>query len=397
MKDRALYIEKIKPFINQQLIKVLTGQRRVGKSSILELIIDEIRKNDPIANIIFIDKEKYEFDPIKNYSHLMEYVKDRKKAGINYLFVDEIQDIDDFEKALRSLIKEEGMDIYCTGSNAQIFASELATFLSGRQIIFQIGALSFNEFCYFHQLSSDKEALNQYIKYGGLPYLIHLPQDDKIRFEYLNNIVATILFRDIVKRYNIRDPRFLSDLLRFLADNIGSLFSANKISAYLKNQKINKNVAIILDYLSHLEGAYFINKVERTDIQGKKHFEVGEKYYFEDIGLRNAIVGFNSADISKIIENIVFLHLRNIGFKLKIGYSDEKEIDFIATRGGEKIYVQVCYLLSDNKVIEREFGNLLAVNDNYPKYVVSYDDFSAPNTYEGISHLTLLEFLTNFS
>jgi uncharacterized protein len=396
MINRNLYIEKIRPYINQKLIKVLTGQRRVGKTYVMQLLLEEITKQYPKANIIYIDKEKYEFDYIRNHVQLMEYIDMHKKAEMNYVFIDEIQDIDGFERVLRSLNNENNFDLYCTGSNAKMFSGELATYLSGRQLNFQISSLNFTEFCVFHKIQPNYESLNKYMKFGGLPYLMHLPDDDKIRFEYLDNINSTILFRDVINRHQIRDPRFLTDLLKFLADNIGSLFSANKISVYLKNQQIEKNVAKILDYLSHIENAYYINRVLRTDIQGKKHFEVGEKYYFEDIGLRNSIIGYKPQDVGKIMENLVFLHLRSSGFSITIGSDNNREIDFIASKDGEKIYFQVTYLLADDKVVEREFGNLLKIDDNYPKYVISYDTFSAPNTYKGIKHLTLLEFLSDF-
>ena len=396
MIHRDLYLQRIKPFVNQKLIKMLTGQRRVGKSYILQLLAEEIKNNFADANIIYIDKEKYEFDYMKTHLELMEYINTQKTQGMNYVFIDEVQDIEGFERVLRSLHNENNFDLYCTGSNAKVFSSELATFLSGRQISFHIGSLNFKEFCLFQNLEPNNETLFKYLKIGGMPYLMHLPDDDKIRFEYLNNICSTILFRDVVNRHQIRDSRFLNDLLKYIADNTGSIFSANKISVYLKNQKINKNVSLILDYLSHIEDAFFINKVQRTDIQGKKHFEIGEKYYFEDIGLRNSIVGFNQQDISKIIENIVYLHLRNCKYNVNIGMSENREIDFLATKEGEKIYIQVAYLISDEKVMEREFGNLLKIEDNYPKYVVSFEAFSAPNTYKGIKHITLKDFLLNF-
>ncbi len=396
MIERKLYIERIKPFINKNIIKVLTGQRRVGKSVMLRLIAEEIKKTEAKANYIFIDKEEYEFDSMKNHTHLMDYIQLHQKDTMNYLFIDEVQEIEGFERVLRSLYNKKNFDIYCTGSNAKVFSGELATFLSGRQIIFHIGSLNFEEFCNFHKLEANNETLLKYLKFGGLPYLIHLPDDENIRFEYLNNIFSTILLRDVVNRHEIRDPRFLNDLLRFLADNTGSIFSANKISKYLKSQQINKNVALILNYLSYLEEAYFINVVQRMDIQGKKHFEVGEKYFYEDIGLRNAIVGFRMQDIGKILENVVYLHLRNNEYEVKVASFGTKEIDFIGYKNNEKIYVQVAYLLSDQITIEREFGNLLKIKDNYPKYVVSFDSFSAPNTYEGITHFTMLDFLTKF-
>ena len=395
MIKRNLYINAIKPFIKKDLIKVLVGQRRVGKSMLLKLLAKEIKKTDKQANIIFIDKEDYQFDKIRTHEQLNDYIEKNTNTEYNYLFIDEVQEIEGFELILRNYNKKENFDVYCTGSNAKIFSSELATYLSGRQITFQIGSLNFTEFCEFHQLANNQDSLLKYIKYGGLPYLIHLPEDDAIRFEYLNNIFSTILMRDVVNRHQIRDPRFLTDLLKFIADNTGSLFSANKIAKYLKSQNINKNVALILNYLSYLEDAYFINKVKKSDVQGKKIFEVGEKYYFEDIGLRNAIVGFRMSDISKIIENIVFLHLKNKGYKLSVGYLQDTEIDFIAEKNNERIYVQVTYLLSDEETIEREFGNLMNIKDNYPKYVVSFDAFSSSNTNKGIKHYTLLDFLNH--
>ncbi len=397
MIKRNKYIDAIKPFIGKDLIKVLTGQRRVGKSMILRMLSEEIEQNDPRANFIFIDKEDYEFDFIKTDKELNKYIQEQTNTKqTNYLFIDEVQEIQGFELILRSYNKNPNFDVYCTRSNAKVFSGELATYLSGRQIVFQIGSLSFKEFCVFHQLENNQNSLLKYIKYGGLPYLIHLPDNDSVRFEYLNNIFSTILMRDVVNRHQIRDPRFLSDLLKFIADNTGSLFSANKIAKYLKSQQIHKNVSLILNYLSYLEDAYFINRINRVDIRGKKNFEVGEKYYFEDIGLRNAIVGFRMTDIAKIIENIVFLQLKNAGYKLDIGYLQDKEIDFIAEKDNEKIYVQVSYLLKDENTIEREFGNLMQIKDNYPKYVVSFDSFTAPNTYKGIIHLSLLDFLNQF-
>jgi len=391
---REIYLEKIRPFINQSLIKVLIGQRRVGKSFLMRQIADEILSKNEVANIIFIDKEKYEFDDIRNYHQLLQYAKGRQKEGMNYLFIDEVQEIEEFEKALRSLLSDANFDIYCTGSNANLLSGDIATALSGRQMVFKIYSLSFSEFCGFHQLQLNQQALNTFLKYGGLPYLIHLPKDDAVIFEYLGNIYATILFRDIISRNEIRDVAFLNNLLKFLADNTGSLVSAKKISDYLKSQKSSKTVSVILNYIAYLEEAYFLLKVKRKDIQGKKIFEIGEKYYFEDLGLRNSVNGFKISDISKIAENAVYQHLLINGYKIFVGKSGDKEIDFVAERQNETIYIQVTTYLTDEKVIEREFGNLLSIPDNYPKLVVSLDEFSGSSTYKGIKHLTLLEFLS---
>jgi predicted AAA+ superfamily ATPase len=366
----------------------------VGKSFLMKQLKDEVRSASKNANIIYIDKEKYEFDEIRNYQQLIKYVKDRQKAKLNYLFIDEVQEIDEFEKALRSLLADGIFDIYCTGSNAQMLSSDIATFLSGRQMVFKVYSLSFIEFCQFNEIQPDKASLNQYLKYGGLPYLIHLPKNDEIIFEYLRNIYDTILFRDVVSRNEIRDVAFLNNLLQFIADNTGSIVSAKKISDYLKSQQSSKSVSVILNYLTFLENAYFIFKAKRKDIQGKKIFEVGEKYYFEDFGLRNSVLGFNISDINKIVENAVYLHLLINDYKIFVGKKGDKEIDFIAERKNEKLYIQVTTSLSDEKVIKREFGNLLEVKDNYPKMVVSYDDFSGNTSYKGIKHVTLLEFLS---
>lgn len=391
---REIYLKKIRPFINQPLIKVIVGQRRVGKSFLMKQLKDEVLSATKNANIIYIDKEKYEFDEIRNYHQLIKYVKARQEDKLNYLFIDEVQEIEEFEKALRSLLADGIFDIYCTGSNAQMLSSDIATFLSGRQMVFKIYSLSFIEFCQFHKVQPDKTSLNEYLKYGGLPYLIHLPKDDDVIFEYLKNIYDTILFRDVVSRNEIRDVSFLNNLLQFLADNTGSIVSAKKISDYLKSQQSSKSVSIIINYLTFLENAYFIFKAKRKDIQGKKIFEIGEKYYFEDFGLRNSVLGFNISDINKIVENAVYLHLLINDYKIYVGKKGNKEIDFIAERKNEKLYIQVTTSLSDEKVIKREFGNLLEVKDNYPKMVVSYDEFSGSSSYMGIKHITLLEFLS---
>ena len=396
MIERSLYTEKIKPFIGKDLIKVLTGQRRVGKSAILKLVAEMIKRDKPGARIIYIDKEDYAFEFLKTHKDLFTYIEEQKAESNNFLLIDEVQEIEGFEKTLRNYNKQANFDIYCTGSNAKIFSGELATYLSGRQLSINIGSLNFKEFCSFHRLNKNETALQKYITYGGLPYLMHLPDDENIRFEYLKNIFDTILLRDVIHRNQIRDPRFLNDLLRFLADTTGSIFSANKIAKYLKSQQINKNVALILNYLKSIEDAYFINKVSRVDIQGKKQFEVGEKYYFEDVGLRNAISGSKLQDIEKVIENLVFLHLKNAGFTVNIGDLGGKEIDFVAEKDNERIYVQVAYLLNEPKTVEREFGNLLQIKDNYPKYVVSFDAFHSKNTWKGIQHYRLLDFLKEF-
>jgi len=379
--------------LGKQLIKVLTGQRRVGKSFILKQLMQEAEANNPEANIIYINKEDLQFAHIKTADdlnrHVLEQTRESKK---NNIYIDEIQEIENFEYALRSLLLNPVYDIYCTGSNANILSGELATHLSGRHIEFRINSLSFNEFLEFHNLPNERQSMMQYIRFGGLPYLKHLPLDEEIIFNYLKGIYNTIMFRDVIMRFDIRNTAFLENLAVFLADNIGQQFSANKISAYLKSQRTAIAASQVIQYLNHLANAFLVHRVPRYDIVGKRIFEIGEKFYFEDIGIRNALISYKLADIGKIMENVVFHHLKCHEFDVQVGQTGNNEIDFIASKKGELIYVQVCYLLQDDKTIAREFGNLEKIQDNYPKIVVSMDDFQG-NTHRGIQHYNLLDFL----
>ncbi len=390
---RNTYLQKVEPFIGKQIIKVFTGQRRVGKSYFMYQVMDEISRRDPLCNILYIDKEKNEFDNIKDYNDLLKYIKANSKKQKNAVFIDEIQDIVDFEKALRDLHNEPDYDLYCTGSNAKMLSGELSTFLSGRYVEIEIHSLSYSEFLVFHNLSDNNESLSKYMQIGGLPNLIHLNAEKDVIFDYLQNIYPTILYKDILRRYSIRNIVFLENLIEYIADNVGSIVSAKKISEFLKSQYINIAPNTVIDYLSYLCNAFLIIKVKRLDIKGKKIFEIGEKYFFEDHGLRNSITGYGANDISKIIENLVFHHLKVLGYEIKIGVSQTKEIDFIAEKNNERVYFQVCYLLHDKKTTEREFGNLMEIKDNYPKYVISMDEFMGYNTYKGIKHIYLKDFL----
>jgi predicted AAA+ superfamily ATPase len=393
---REYYLQKVRPFIDKQLIKVFTGQRRVGKSYLMMQIRDEIQERKPDANIIYINLEKLEFSKIKNFTQLAEYIATHTKEVNNYLFIDEIQEIEGFEKVLRSLVSEANFDIYCTGSNARMLSGEFATYLSGRQIEIRVHSLSYPEFLEFHQLTNNINTLNLYLQFGGMPYLINLHDDNEIKSEYLNNILNTILFRDIVSRFDIRDISFLENLIRYIADNVGSLLSATNISKFLKSQNIQKSTQSIINYIEYIENSFIINRVRRLNLQGKKIIESGEKFYYEDLGIRNQIVGFNISEIQIIIENAVYNHLLFKGYKVFVGKIQNTEIDFVAEKNGETVYLQVAYLLKDESTINREFGNLLKINDNFPKYVISYDSLTASNTYKGIKHLILEDFLLNF-
>jgi predicted AAA+ superfamily ATPase len=308
--------------------------------------------------------------------------------------VDEIQEIASFEKCLRSLLNEGSCDIYCTGSNANLLSGDLSTLLGGRHIAIHVHGLSFREFLHFHQLEENNENLNKYLIVGGMPYLNQLSLDLPVAFEYLRNLYHSILLKDVVKRENIRNVAFLENLVSYLADNVGNLFSAQNITKYLKSQSINIPVPTVISYINALTNAFFVYKVPRTEVAGLKVFEIGEKYYFEDLGLRNCIRPFNFAgEIGKLLENAVYMHLRQNGYNVYVGKMGDKEIDFVADKDGERLYIQVAYLLADEKIIQREFGNLHEINDNYPKLVVSMDEIAPLHTFKGIRRIHLREFL----
>ena len=391
--QREAYTSRVEPFIGKPVAKVFTGQRRVGKSFMLFQIIKLILHKNPDANIIYINKEDIHFDKIRTATDLNNYLLEnsttRKK---NYIFIDEIQEIEQFEKAVRSLLLNENNDIYITGSNAKLFSGELATLLAGRTVEINVFSLSYTEFLTFHQLQDSNDNLHKYFLYGGLPYLINLNLTDDVVFEYLNNIYNTIVFRDVVSRYNLRNTNFLERLIQFLANNTGSIFSAKSISDFLKSQQINIAHNQVQTYTDYLTNAFLIHKVPRYDLKGKRIFETGEKYYFENTGIRNAIVGYRPGDQAKLLENIVYNQLLFKEYKVKIGWLETKEIDFVATKNNETIYVQVALQLENETTLEREFGNLLKIKDNFPKIVVTMDE-SIKNTYKGIPLIPVRRFL----
>ena len=392
---RPVYTDRIKPFIGKQIIKVLTGQRRVGKSYIMFQIMDFIREENPSANIVYINCELEQFTPIKTSNDLNKYLRDKfPEDTVNYLFIDEIQEIDSFQITLRSLFAENKCDIFCTGSNARMLSGELATYLSGRYIEFNVHSLSFKEFLTFHKLGQGIDSLMKYLTYGGMPYLPNIGLKDNLPFEYLKNVYSTILLKDVVSRENIRNISFLENLVLYLSDNIGSLFSANNISKFLKSQRIEISPQLTMNYLKALSNAYFVHKVVRSEIGGLKVFEIGEKYYFEDLGLRNSLKGFNQkTDLHKLLENAVYLHLLQKDYRVFIGKMDTREIDFVAERNGLKIYIQVCLQITEKTTLSREFGNLMMINDNYPKYIITLNDLIIGNDYQGIKQMNLLDFL----
>jgi hypothetical protein len=393
---RDAYISRIKPFMNKNIVKVLTGQRRVGKSYLLFQLMKVIEQDDKNANIIYINKEDLIFDFIRNAQDLNTYILSiAEKKSKNYIFIDEIQDIEEFEKALRSLLLDENNDIYVTGSNAKMLSGELATHISGRYIEFNIMSLSYPEFLLFHKIEDNDVNLTNYFMYGGLPYLINLPLNNQV-FEYLKSIYSTIVYRDVVSRYNIRNTIILEKLIIFFADNIGNLFSAKRISDFLKSQHTNISPNQIQLFSEYLVNAFLLHQVKRYEIKGRKIFEVGEKYYFENLGIRNIVIGFSPDDLGKILENVVYNHLLYKGWQVMVGVFNAHEIDFVCQKNGETIYIQVALRLDEQKTIDREFGNLLKIKDNYPKFVITNDKFYG-NTFNGIKHIYIRDFLMSES
>ncbi len=394
--NRDEYIARIEKELHRDRIIVLIGQRRVGKSQMLKLMKMRLAE-DMHNNVIYIDKEKREFDDIKTYVDLNDYIVQHVvETKHTYILIDEVQDIEEFEKSIRSWNTEDNTDIIVTGSNATMLSSELSTIIGGRYKEIYIQALSYGDFLVFHNLEDSDENLTKYISYGGMPGLrkIDLADRDEV-YEFLTDIYSTVLLKDVIMRNKIRNISFLENLVRFMADNTGKLISANSISKYMKGLGTNISPASLLEYLRLLSEAYIINKVNRFDIHGKRIFESNDKFYFADHGIRNAIAGGSrEGDIEKVLENIVYNQLIRLGYKVYVGQLQAGEIDFVCEKGGGgRIYVQVSYIIADEATREREFGNLRAIQDSYPKYVISLTPMVSRSDYDGITHLHLRRFL----
>lgn len=392
---RQAYIDKIEKYLGKETIIVLVGQRRVGKSYMMKTVRDQ-KASNPDNNIIYIDKEKREFDSIRNYQDLNQYIDEHFVASKhNYILIDEIQDITEFERSIRSFRTEPNTDIIITGSNAKMLSNELSTLIGGRYKEIYIQSLSYEEFLVFHQLPDNDDSLAKYIQYGGLPGLAKIGLEEDDAREYQMDIFHTVLLKDVIMRNRIRNVPFLENLVRFLADNTGNLISANSIAKYMKSQGESITSTVIINYISFLCEAYILHKVNRFDIHGKRIFETNDKFYFEDNGIRNALAGgTREGDIEKVIENIIYQHLIRLGYQVYVGQLQAGEIDFVCTKpDGQRIYVQASYIIADMATREREFGNLRAINDNYPKYVISMTPLLTRNDDNGITHLHLRKFL----
>lgn len=394
---RQSYLDKIEHYLGKDTIIILTGQRRIGKSCILRLFRDKVSQAEN-ANVIFIDKEKYEFDNIRTYKDLNDYIdarRDRQKT--NYILIDEIQDIESFEKSVRNYYEESDVEMIVTGSNSNMLSSDLSTLIGGRYKEIYIQALSYEEFMLFHQLPDSDETLAKYIQFGGLPGLAKMGLEEPDAREYQSDVYHTVLLKDVIRRNQIRNVPFLENLVRFLADNAGKIISANSIAKYMKSQGEAISSTVIINYTKFLCDAYLIHKVNRYDIHGKRLFESNDKFYFEDNGLRNTLSGGSrEGDIEKVIENIIYNHLKRLGYEVTVGQLQAGEIDFVCQQpNGQRAYVQASYLIGDEMTREREFGNLRAIKDNYPKFVISMTPLVNRQDADGITHLSLRRFLTH--
>ena len=400
MTKRELYIEKIKPFIDKDIIKVLTGIRRSGKSVMLKLIMEELKQNGiDEKQFININFENLINRELTTADKLHKYILKRASEIKNkcYIFLDEIQEVKDWEKCINSLRVNEkyNFDIYITGSNAKLLSGELSTYLAGRYVEFVIYPFSFKEFLdtlkSIQQSISIREAFQKYIKFGGMPFLYNLAFKEEPSLQYLNDIYSSIILKDITQRNKIRDTDLLERVINYLIMKVGNNFSATSISKFFKSENRKVSVETILNYIKAAEEAFLIYKVSRDDLIGKKILNVNEKYYIADHGIRESILESNQRDINQIFENIIYLELLRKGYNIKVGKVDNLEIDFVCTKGNEKLYIQVAYLLASHETVERELSSLEKINDNYPKYVISMDEFDMSRN--GIRHINIIDFL----
>ncbi|MDO5849732.1 MAG: ATP-binding protein [Methanobacteriaceae archaeon] len=411
MIEREEYMDKIRPFMNTDIIKVITGIRRSGKSTILKFIIDELKKEGVNeSNIIYINFESMKYNEIEEKQELDELIIEKTKdlEGKIYLLFDEIQNINSWEKCVNSYLVDFDSDIYITGSNAKLLSGELATYISGRYVEIKIYPFSFKEVLKIKEKRNnlnlnpknkkeelllkleEKETFEEYIEYGGMPPIFKI-EDKESRKEYLKNILSTIIIQDIMKRNNVRNVDLLERILKYICENIGNPFSAKSVCDYFKHENRKVYPESVSNYLSYFKDANLIHEVKREDLKGKKILSIYEKYYLVDHGFREVIFGDNLKSKSKILENIVYMELLRRDYNVRIGKLNGYEIDFVATKGLNKIYIQVACTLVNDKTKIREFRPLLKIKNNYPKYIISTDeeDFSK----EGIIHKNIIDFL----
>ncbi len=377
MYKRQKYIEMIVPFINKPVIKVITGMRRSGKSTAMLQLIDYIIETGiDKERIVYLNMESLDNEHLLDVRSLNNFVKEQmKKAGAKiFLFIDEVQEIPEWEKGVNSFFANQEADIFITGSNSKLLSGELATLLSGRYVEFFVQPLVFSEYAMFRSKKPDRELFNEYLKYGGMPGIHHLEIEEQTIYQYLSAIHDSVILKDVIKRNNIRDVALLEKIIQFVYDNISNIFSARKVAEYFKNERRAVGHETVLNYLNYLDCAFIIKKIPRFDLKGKKILEINEKHYAQDLGLRHALLGYKEKDINAYLENIILNELIYRGYNVNIGKLDDYEVDFVATKRNEKLYIQVSYLLNSEKVREREYRPFYMINDNYPKYLLTLDE-----------------------
>jgi predicted AAA+ superfamily ATPase len=401
MIPRPEYIESIKPFIGKPQIKVITGIRRSGKSTVLRLLEKEIRQGGVQSEqLISINFESFRYSELLEGSRLYEFVSnkiDSKKKY--YVFLDEIQDVQNWEKAVNSLMVDFNVDIYLTGSNSHLLSSELSTYLAGRHIEIPVFTLSYLEFLEFrkHYFSQEQNSGNLFIEYlrkGGFPMIHTSDYSEESAYKLIYDIYSSVILRDTVQRYKIRDVELLERVIKYAIDNIGNTFSGKNVADYFKSQQRRIDINTVYNYLHALVGAFILYRVPRYDLKGKEILKTQEKFYVSDVSLIYATMGYRDRMIGRILENMVYLELKRRGYRVFVGKLDQHEIDFVAEKSGEKMYAQVAYKLHDEKTVEREFGNLLSIRDQYPKYVITMDEFWKDNV-KGVQHLYITDFLSS--
>lgn len=400
MLKRDEYIKQIVPFIDKDVIKVLTGIRRSGKSVMLKLLMEKLKNRGINENqFIYINFENLKYRKLKNYERLYDFILNKvdDKYKSYYIFLDEIQEVEEWERCVNSLRVDEdfNFDIYITGSNAKLLSGELSTYLAGRYIEFVVYPFSFKEFFEIMKEKNKeidlKEAFQDYVKFGGMPFLHNLDYNFEASMQYLQDLYASIILKDITQRNNIRDTDLLERIINYVIMNIGNTFSATSISKFFKSENRKVATETILNYIKACEEAFLVYRVARNDLLGKKILNVNEKYYIADHGIREAIMENNQKNINQVLENIVYFEMLRRGYNVKIGKVDNLEVDFVCKKNDETIYIQVSYLLASEDTKEREFSVLENIKDNYPKYVLSMDEFDMSRN--GIKHVNLIEFL----
>lgn len=400
MISRERYMKQIRDFMDKPVVKVLTGMRRSGKSALLELTRDELlQRNIALENIIYINFESLLYESLKEYRALYSEISKRagQVQGKIYILLDEIQEVSDWEKVINSLRVDFDCDIYLTGSNARLLSGELATLLAGRYVEIRVYPLDFQEYLEFAASNPDEVNLSKqehfanFLRFGGLPGIHQMKWEENRIMQYLTDIYNSVLLKDVIARNKIRDTALLESIVQYLMDNIGNTFSAKTISDFLKSQGRKLSTETVYNYLNALENAFLIHKASRFDIKGKRILETQEKYYLSDLGLRHAIMGYRSNDIAGLLENVIYLELCRRGYTVNIGKQGVAEVDFVANRKDDRLYIQVCYVLTEEN-IEREFAPLEEIADNYEKVVISSDSLLFINR-GGIRQKNVVEFL----